>query len=88
MLTVILGILGAYRFSFMLAQEDGPFDIFSKWRGYIGQRTWFGRGMHCTLCISFWVSLLCAVFMADGVTIVTYWFGIAGGVLVLHRRGI
>ena len=88
MLTIILGILGVYRFSFMLAQEDGPFDIFSKLRGYIGQKTWYGRGMHCTLCISFWVSLLCAVFVAEGVTIVTYWFGIAGGVLVLHRRGI
>ena len=87
MLTVILGILGAYRFSFMLAQEDGPFDIFSKWRGYIGQRTWFGRGMHCTLCISFWVSLLAAFFASDSWSmVIPYWMGIAGAVLVMHRR--
>ncbi len=88
MLSVVLGVLATYRVSFMIAQEDGPFDMFSKWRGYIGQKTWVGRGMHCTLCISFWVSLLCAFFLVDGVTIILYWLGIAGGVLALHRRGI
>ena len=86
--TFLVAALATYRISFMIGQEDGPFDLFSRLRGKVGQREWYGRGMHCTLCISFWVSLLCAVFMAEGVTIVTYWFGIAGGVLVLHRRGI
>ena len=88
MLPIILGVLGVYRVSFMIAQEDGPFDIFSRWRGYMGQKTWVGRGMHCTLCISFWLSLVCAAFVGSWVTIIPYWLGIAGGVLALHRRGI
>lgn len=54
-LWVALAALATYRLSRMIAMEDGPMDVFSLLREHIGQRTWIGRGMQCTLCISFWL---------------------------------
>ena len=85
--TFLVAALATYRISFMIGQEDGPFDLFSRLRGKVGQREWYGRGMHCTLCISFWVSLLAAFVASDSwLMVIPYWMGIAGAVLVLHRR--
>ncbi len=83
----VLAALATYRVSFMFAQEDGPFDLFSKLRGGVGQRQWYGRGLHCTLCISFWVALVAAVLASPTwVLVIPYWLGIAGAVLLMHRR--
>ncbi len=85
--TFLVAALATYRISFMIAQEDGPFDLFSKLRGMVGQREWYGRGMHCTLCISFWISLLAACFISPSwIMVIPYGLGIAGAVLVAHRR--
>lgn len=54
-LWTILAMLATYRLSRMIAMEDGPADVFSTLRERIGQRTWIGRGMHCTLCVSAWL---------------------------------
>ena len=85
--TFLVAALATYRISFMIGQEDGPFDLFSRLRGKVGQREWYGRGMHCTLCISFWLSLLAACFISPSwIMVIPYGLGIAGAVLVAHRR--
>jgi hypothetical protein len=52
----------------MIAQEDGPFDIFVKFRNSLGVRysqanlpygqNWISRGIICVWCVSFWASLV------------------------------
>lgn len=84
--TYALAVLAVYRLAYMLAYEDGPADIFARLRERAGQATWVGRGLHCVLCISFWLSLIAALFIANHPAVwLWFWFAIAGGVLVLHK---
>ena len=78
----VIGVLAVYRVAHMLAREDGPFDVFSLVREKVGQDSWVGRGLHCVLCISFWLSLPAALLV--GLPWLMGWLGIAGGVLVIH----
>lgn len=80
MIDSILLCLAVYRLSHAITMEDGPFDCFAWLRENIGQATWVGRGMHCPLCVSFWLSLVVMWLPSWGVS----WFGVAGAVMVLH----
>ena len=97
LLQIVLATFAVYRLSHALALADGPFDIFARFRDWIGvdeQRTWVQRGLGCPACISFWVSLVFAlVFILPASTIsrktvidlCLLWFGIAGAVLFLLK---
>ena len=80
-----LSVLAVYRVSHMIANEDGPFDVFVFIREKAGQRNWIGRGLNCVLCISVWLSIIPAIAMTRSAEFVLYWFAIAGGVLVIHK---
>lgn len=91
LLVFLLALLGTYRLSHMIVMEDGPFDVFAGLREKVGQGTWLGRGLHCVLCISFWLSYLMMIWLwlftqllPPGTNIIT-WLGLAGGCLVLHK---
>ena len=80
-LAFVLAVLATYRVAHMIAREDGPFDAFAWVREKLGQESWYGRGMNCVLCISFWLALP-AAWLA-GLPIVLGWLGVAGGVLTI-----
>ena len=86
-MALLLSVLAVYRLSYLIAKEDGPFDLFGILRGKIGQEKWFGRGLNCVLCISFWLSFLPAFWLFWGrpVNIIVSWFGIAGAVLIAYK---
>ena len=90
MFTYLLITLAVYRISYMVASEDGPFDVFAHWRGWLhehmgdGHWSWVYEGFRCVLCVSFWLSWIGAL----AVTAVPYplaALGVAGGVLVLFK---
>lgn len=84
--SIILSAFAVYRLAYLIAYEDGPFDLASKWRELVGQKNWIGRGFHCALCISFWVSILPALYLSSSVVqFILYWQAIAGLVLLLHK---
>jgi len=88
-----LSVLAVYRVSHMIANEDGPLDVFVFIRERAGQKSWIGRGLNCVLCISFWLSAIPAAmtilsvgfFRSNFESFILYWFAIAGGVLVIHK---
>jgi hypothetical protein len=87
---LLMAILATYRVSHMITSEDGPFDVFALFRSRFNQSNWIGRGVHCTLCVSFWVSLIpMALFIwlwwLTWPIAILVWLGIAGGVVVLHK---
>jgi hypothetical protein len=89
-LTLLLAMLATYRVARMLTQEDGPFDAFAQLRGHAGQRTWVGRGIHCVLCVSFWVAAVVTVLLAATGMIAwrevwLVWPGVAGGAVVVYQ---
>ena len=88
-----LSVAAVYRVSHMIANEDGPFDVFVFIREKAGQSNWIGRGANCVLCISFWLSIIPAFAMIHNVgffrstseTLILYWLAIAGAVLIVHK---
>jgi hypothetical protein len=85
-LALVLSILAVYRISYSIVKEDGPFDLFVSFQDKIGQDSWIGRGFHCVLCLSFWLSFLPAFWLFWGrpINVVIGWFGIAGAIMILH----
>jgi hypothetical protein len=49
--------LATYRLTRIILIENGPFNVFVKLRGALDpdQKTWLGKGMACSWCVSFWV---------------------------------
>lgn len=86
-LEFVLAVLATYRISTLIALDDGPFDILARMREEIGQETWVGRGLHCPICIGFWVALAAAAAMPDMTLqmVGLWWLAIAGGSAWLYR---
>ncbi len=85
-MAVGLSILAIYRLSYLIAKEDGPFDMFASLRGKIGQEGWFGRGLNCPNCLSFWISIVPAIYISSSfLEFFTIWLGMAGMALIINE---
>jgi len=67
-LWVILAGLANYKAAHMLSQDgdDGPFEIFKRFRSWVGTETWIGKGFHCFSCTSFWGAFVASCLFAIG----------------------
>lgn len=71
----IAATLAIYRIAFMVAREEGPFDVLERLRSWaynrlpakVGQNRvtphWIARGLACPLCISWWLALPAALIV-------------------------
>lgn len=91
-ITIILLVLAVYRLAYMTSTDTGPFAVFDKLRLFAlrfvkdaDRQAWIIEGVHCPMCHSVWYSALAAIAMRPPTVemFITYWLGIAGGVLVL-----
>lgn len=77
-----------YRVARMVALEEGPLGLFDKWRDAIGKAapdSWLSRGVNCPYCLSFWLALPAALWLATGgVQALVLWFSLAGGASYLQ----
>ena len=62
-MTFALTALAVYRISRMVADEEGPWSIFTKLRGLAKPDTWLGRGLECMMCVSVWIALPAALWI-------------------------
>jgi len=86
----ILAVFASFRVAQMVTLEDGPFDLFARWRDVIGvdkQETWIQRGFGCPDCVSLWTSFIVTFVLGatNPVLFTLHWFAIAGAVLFLNR---
>ncbi len=87
----VLAILAAYRVSYAIAIERGPFSLFDGLRTAVANRLgydhWLAIGSGCIKCISFWLAGLLMVMLQPNTAVeaVVWWGGIAGGAFVLHH---
>lgn len=87
-LSLLLLALGVLYVSVSVAILDGPFDIFSMWREYVGQSTWVGRGLHCPMCVGLYFSAIPAIIMSNSFgQFILFWLGIAGAVMLMYKLG-
>lgn len=71
---ILIG-MAVWRLSSLLANEDGPFDLFARIRNAVGVKynkesetygtNWFSKGIICVWCNSIWVAGLVAIYFSD-----------------------
>lgn len=69
-LWVVLAGLANYTAAHMLSQDgdDGPFEVFKRLRAAVGERTWYGKGIHCMRCTSFWGALIAGLLLLGAIS--------------------
>lgn len=76
--------LAVWRVTHLLVEEDGPGDVVARVRGRLGARA-LGRLMDCFFCLSIWVALPFAVWLAGDVASgVVTGLGLSGAASVIH----
>lgn len=88
-MAVAAAVFAVWRVAEMVALEEGPFSIFVRLQTRFNQRTWVGRGLRCTWCVSFWAGAVAAIWLAywDYVPWAlspVYWFALSGASCMLH----
>lgn len=78
----VLAIFAVWRVTHLLAQEDGPWDVF---RGLRRMRI-AGKVVSCFYCLSVWVAIPFAFFLNGNVieTLVG-WLALSGAAILLER---
>jgi hypothetical protein len=59
---LLLTALAAARLAWLISQEDGPGDVAANGRAWVvgrfGSDHWVTAGIHCPVCVSFWLALV------------------------------
>lgn len=89
-LALLLACFAAYRLAHDIANYEGPFALYEWVKNRFLKDNWLGRGVRCSVCLSFWTALVFAVIVcATGFypwqTLVLLWPGIAGASLVIDK---
>lgn len=76
-----IATLAAYRVSYLIVRDEGPFGVFASLRGRVDpdQRTWLGRGFNCIVCVSFWITLIVALIVHASPL---EWLAMAGAIVM------
>jgi hypothetical protein len=84
---VVIAGLAVYAVARSIASEEGPFSLFLRLRDRAGQTTWWGRGLQCGACLSFWGGLLVALLIGaeNWQQFLILWGAIAGIATILWR---
>jgi hypothetical protein len=82
-----VAVLATWRLTHLLAKEDGPADLVVRLRAQLG-RGRLGGVMDCFQCLSLWVAVPMAVFVAgirEPVALVLTWLALSGAACLLER---
>jgi hypothetical protein len=80
-----LAVLGTWRISHLLTQEDGPADFVIKVRERLGS-TWLGSAMDCFYCMSIWVAVPMTMLLNRPASeSVLIWLAMSGAACLLER---
>lgn len=82
---LVLGFLGVWRITHLLAAEDGPWDLVVRLRGAVGAGFW-GKLLDCFECLSLWIAapfaaLLGRTWLERGL----FWLGFSAAAILLER---
>jgi hypothetical protein len=94
-LLFMLTVAAIWRLIVLIVADRGPFDIIAKARHRIApdHNSWFGDGIRCSACLSFWFGLMVAtVYWYMGLVgseeAVLWWWGLSGAVFFVDMRAM
>ena len=82
---LVLAILGVWRVTHLLHAEDGPGDIFIRFRKALGENV-AGKAIGCFYCLSLWTALPAAIWLGQtwGERLLS-WLATSAGAILLER---
>jgi hypothetical protein len=84
-LLFIASVFAVWRLSYLISEEDGPFDIVFVIRKQLGNSV-LGDLMDCFYCVSVWFAFPFAILFATSLsTYVVFWLGISGGACIINK---
>lgn len=92
-MTFVIASLAIWRLSYLIVDEEGPFDVFYTFRrllgvhledGVIVANNVFAKLVLCIYCTTVWVSLPFALILFTDAWLL-YWFALGAGSLLVHR---
>jgi hypothetical protein len=84
---LVISVLAVWRTTHLLAAEDGPWDLIVRIRKKLGN-TGGGHLMDCFNCLSLWVSIPFAFFVADRMlNRFVAWLALSGAACLANRLG-
>jgi hypothetical protein len=82
---LVLGILGVWRITHLLAAEDGPWDLSVRLRRAAGSGFW-GKLLDCFECLSLWVAApFAAVLGTSWLERGLFWLGFSAAAILLEK---
>ena len=91
MLRLIVAVLAVWRVTHLLAEEDGPGDVFVRLRRLLGH-SFLGGLLDCFYCLSLWVAAPLGWRLGHGwLERVLIWLALSGAAILLERatsRGV
>lgn len=80
-----LGVLAVWRMTHLFQAEDGPWNVFVKFRSFFGKGG-IGALLDCFYCLSLWVSVPFALWIGDSwKERVLLWLALSGAAILLER---
>jgi hypothetical protein len=80
-----LSALAVYRVAFLIAREDGPWDVFRRLRSSAAKSA-AGRLVACVNCLSVWIALPLAAFVGSSwIEQLVAWWALSGAAVVIDR---
>ena len=81
----VLAALAVWRVTHLIANENGPWDVFLRLRQSAGQGT-LAELVSCFYCLSVWIALLFVWFIpGDRFERVVSWLALSGAAILLER---
>lgn len=62
-LLFLLAALATYRLSRLIADEEGPWSVFSRLRDLTPEQSSWRRGVECIMCVSVWAAVPVALWL-------------------------
>lgn len=82
---LMLGILCVWRITHLLNKEDGPRDIFFRFRQSVGNGFW-GNLLDCFYCLSMWISLPFGLWIGNAWDErILLWLSFSAGAIIIER---
>ncbi|HRI60143.1 MAG TPA: hypothetical protein PK228_10485 [Saprospiraceae bacterium] len=84
-LAFVLGTFSVWRITHLFNAEDGPWDVFIRFRRLLGNG-FFGQLTDCFYCLSLWVSLPFALLLGQQwLERFLLWCAMSGAAILLQR---
>lgn len=87
--SIILAILASWRLASLLAEEEGPGEIFVRIRLGVTGKILGAKGASCVWCLSvytgaFFAGLIYPFDFSPWYGYLIWWLGISGGTIIIH----